>query len=556
MRKFFSLLKLQINAQYGFSNALYNIKHDKKAFWKGVGIGIAILLALGEVIGIYTFLMYQLYSGAAMINAPQMILTMAAICSGLIVLIFGIFYIIGTLFLARDTEFLASLPLSQGSVFMTKFAMVLLGEYPFAFFLMLPPVIIYGIGTQKGVIYYILAIICTLLLPFLPLVISAFLALLLMNIVSRSKRRDMITIIGSIIMMVLFIGGQNYLMSRMPENREDFLMALLQSSDAIIEFMGRAFPPSIWITKVLSSGGVDSAWNLLFLVAATIAAFLSVYLLASFIYQRGATAQLETRSAPGKTKLTYRRSSQVFTIFKNELLIILRTPIYALNSLVVVFMAPLLLAIPFFGGNFSNDSDLQFIFQFLGNNDSQAILMLVSAGIITLLVMINPAVSTTFSREGKNIWVLKTIPVKPVVQVYGKLLAGYSISFVATLVTIVIAIFLFKINVLTAIMILILCSLALVPVSSIGLYIDLIRPKLQWNNPQEAIKQNMNAMLAMLIGFLAVSVFVIAGFLVTILITNIYAMFGIMVLILSAVSYICLLVLDKTANKAYWKIEG
>jgi ABC-2 type transport system permease protein len=556
MRKFFSLLKLQINAQYGFSNALYNIKHDKKAFWKGVGIGIAILLALGEVIGIYTFLMYQLYSGAAMINAPQMILTMAAICSGLIVLIFGIFYIIGTLFLARDTEFLASLPLSQGSVFMTKFAMVLLGEYPFAFFLMLPPVIIYGIGTQKGVIYYILAIICTLLLPFLPLVISAFLALLLMNIVSRSKRRDMITIIGSIIMMVLFIGGQNYLMSRMPENREDFLMALLQSSDAIIEFMGRAFPPSIWITKVLSSGGVDSAWNLLFLVAATIAAFLAVYLLASFIYQRGATAQLETRSAPGKTKLTYRRSSQVFTIFKNELLIILRTPIYALNSLVVVFMAPLLLAIPFFGGNFSNDSDLQFIFQFLGNNDSQAILMLVSAGIITLLAMINPAVSTTFSREGKNIWVLKTIPVKPVVQVYGKLLAGYSISFVATLVTIVIAIFLFKINVLTAIMILILCSLALVPVSSIGLYIDLIRPKLQWNNPQEAIKQNMNAMLAMLIGFLAVSVFVIAGFLVTILITNIYAMFGIMVLILSAVSYICLLVLDKTANKAYWKIEG
>ncbi|MGI6622344.1 MAG: putative ABC transporter permease subunit [Acetivibrionales bacterium] len=556
MRKFFSLLKLQINAQYGFSNALYNIKHDKKAFWKGVGIGIAILLALGEVIGIYTFLMYQLYSGAAMINAPQMILTMAAICSGLIVLIFGIFYIIGTLFLARDTEFLASLPLSQGSVFMTKFAMVLLGEYPFAFFLMLPPVIIYGIGTQKGVIYYILAIICTLLLPFLPLVISAFLALLLMNIVSRSKRRDMITIIGSIIMMVLFIGGQNYLMSRMPENREDFLMALLQSSDAIIEFMGRAFPPSIWITKVLSSGGVDSAWNLLFLVAATIAAFLAVYLLASFIYQRGATAQLETRPAPGKTKLTYRRSSQVFTIFKNELLIILRTPIYALNSLVVVFMAPLLLAIPFFGGNFSNDSDLQFIFQFLGNNDSQAILMLVSAGIITLLVMINPAVSTTFSREGKNIWVLKTIPVKPVVQVYGKLLAGYSISFVATLVTIVIAIFLFKINVLTAIMILILCSLALVPVSSIGLYIDLIRPKLQWNNPQEAIKQNMNAMLAMLIGFLAVSVFGIAGFLVTILITNIYAMFGIMVLILSAVSYICLLVLDKTANKAYWKIEG
>lgn len=556
MRKFFSLLKLQINAQYGLSNALYNIKNDKKALWKGIGIGIAILLALGEVIGIYTFLMYSLFKGSAVINAPQMILTMAAICSGLIVLIFGIFYIIGTLFLAKDTEFLASLPLSQGNVFMSKFIMVLLGEYPFAFFLMLPPVIIYGIGTQKGVLYYVLALICTLLLPFLPLVISAFLALLLMNIVSRSRRRDLITIVGSIILMVLFIGGQNFLMSRIPENQEDFIIALLQSSDAIIEFLGSAFPPAIWITKVLSSGGMDSALNLLFLVAISLAALLVVYFLASFIYQRGATAQLETRSAPGKTKLTYKSSSQVFTIFKNEWKILLRTPIYALNSLVVVFMAPLLMMIPLFGGNFAEDPDLQFLYQLIGNSDSQAILMLVLAGIITLFVMINPAVSTTFSREGKNFWILKNIPVKPEVQVFGKLLAGYSISFIGALVTVVIAMITFKVSLGLAFSILILCSLALMPLSAIGIFIDLIRPKLQWNNPQEAIKQNMNAVLAMLIGFLVVSVFGLAGFVVTLLTTNIFSMFGIMILILLAVSYLCIVVLKKTAVKAYWRIEA
>lgn len=556
MRKFFSLLKLQINAQYGLSNALYNLKYDKKSFAKGIGIAVSILVALVYVVGIYSFIMYQLYSGASMINAPQMILTMASICSGLIVLIFGIFYIISTLFLAKDTEYLASLPIPQGSVFMTKFALVLLGEYPFAFFLMLPPVIIYGVGTQKGIVYYILAIFCTLLLPFLPLVVSSLLALLLMNVVSRSKRRDLITIIGSIILMILMVGGQNYLLSRMPENREDFVDALLKSSDAIIEFMGRAFPPAVWVTKALSSGWTESALNLLYLVAATVVAFLVVYMLASFIYQRGATAQLETRSVPGKTRLTYRRSSKVFTIFRNEILIILRTPVYALNSLVAVFMAPMLLLIPVFGGNFSNTSDLQDLFQFLMNNDSQAALMLVSAGFITLLVMINPAISTTFSREGKNIWILKNIPVRPAVQIFGKLLAGYSISFAAALVTVVIIVVLLNMNIIHGLMILILCSLALVPVSAIGLYIDLIRPKLQWNNPQEAIKQNMNAMLAMLVGFLAISVLAIVAFLITLLTSNIYAIFGILVLILSAVSYLCLLILRETADKAYTKIEA
>jgi ABC-2 type transport system permease protein len=555
MRKFISLLKLQINAQFGFSYALYNLKNDKKAFMKSVGIGAVILFALAEVVGLYTFLMYQMYTGAAIINASHMILTMASICSGLLVLVFGIFYIISTLFLARDTEYLSSLPLRQGSVFMTKFALVLLGEYPLAFFIMLPPVIIYGVGMHKGVVYYILAIICTLLLPFLPLVVSSLLALLLMNIVSRSKRRDLITIIGSIILMLLIIGGQNYLMSRMPENREDFVDALVKSGDAVIAFLGRAFPPSVWVTKVLSSGGIDSALNFLYLLVTTVISFLVVYLLASFIYQRGATAQLETRAVPGKTKLTYKRSSRVFTIFKNEILIILRTPVYALNSLVAVFVAPMVMLLPVFGGNFSNSSDFQALFQLIRSEGSQAGLMLAFTGIITLLVMINPAISTTFSREGKNIWILKNIPVKPEVQIYGKLLAGYSISFAAAVVSIVVIAVLFKISLLVSIMILILCSLALVPVSTIGIYIDLVRPKLQWNNPQEAIKQNMNAMLAILIGFLALSVFGVAAYLIALFIENIYAIFGILVLILSAVSYLFLLILKETTDKAYTKIE-
>lgn len=556
MRKFFSLLKLQINAQFGLSNALYNIKYDKKAFWKGLGIGFAILATLIYVAGFYTFIMYQVYLGAAMINAPQMILAMAAISSGMIVLIFGVFYIIGTLFLARDTEFLSSLPIPQGNVFMAKFTMVLIGEYPLAFLLMLPPVIIYGTGMQKGVVYYILAIICTLLLPFLPLVISSFLALLLMNVVSRSKRRDLITIIGSMILTVSFVIGQNYLFSRMPENQEDFMNSLLKSSDAIIEFIGRAFPPSVWITKALSSGGIDSALNLLFLVASTIVAFLAVYFLASFIYQRGATAQLEARSVHGKTKLSYKRSSQVFTIFKNEWLILLRTPVYALNSLIMIFMVPLIMIIPLYGGNFSKDQDLQFLYQLMENSDSQATLMLVLSGFITLFAMINPSVSTTISREGRNIWILKNIPVKPEVQVYGKLLAGYSISFIAALITVAVAVAAFRIRVITAVMILILCALALVPVSAVGLYVDLIRPKLKWNNPQEAIKQNMNAMLAMLAGFIMVSVFGAAAFLVSILTADIFALFGIMALILLLVSYLSILLLKNSADRAYMKIEA
>lgn len=92
----------------------------------------------------------------------------------------------------------------------------------------------------------------------------------------------------------------------MPDNQQDFMMAILNSSNTFVEFMGRAFPPAVWITKVLTGTGSETILNLVYLVLISMAAFGIVYLMASFIYQKGATAQLETVSKPGKTKLVYK----------------------------------------------------------------------------------------------------------------------------------------------------------------------------------------------------------------------------------------------------------
>lgn len=555
MRKFMSLLKIQLSARYGFSSMRYSMKNDKKTLWKGIGLGIVILLSLLEVMGLYTFMMIQMYKTGESLGSPQIILTMASVGAGLFVLFFGIFYILGTLFLAKDSELLASLPVSQGSVFASKFMMVLIGEYPIAFLIMLPPVIVYGVSAHQGPLYYLLAILCTLFLPLIPLVLSAFLSLLLMNIVSRSRRRDLITTIGAIVLTILFVGGQNYLMSRMPSDDTDFMMALIQNSNEFVSFMGRAFPPSIWVTRILSSGGVESLVNLLYLLAGSGVAFALVYFMASFIYNRGATAQLETQFKPGKTKLSYKSSSQVLAIFRNEWRMILRTPIYALNSLVIVFMAPLLLMLPLFGGNFTSDPDIQFIFSLIQQADAQPQLLLIISGIISFFALINPAVASTFSREGKYFWILKNIPVKPEVQVLGKLLAGYSISLSAAVLAGVMAMFSLNLDPVLVLMIILLCALAMVPVSAVNLFVDLKHPKLSWNNPQEAIKQNFNVVLGMLLGLMMISVFGVIGYFLATLGLSLFALFGLMALVLVIASYLSFLLIKRSARRSYSKIE-
>jgi len=549
-------MKLQINAKYGLSNLLYNAKNDKKALLKSLGMGLVVLFALAEVVGLYTFMMIQLYKGASAANIPQIVLTMAAVVTGVFALIFGIFYILSGIFLAKDAEFLASLPLSQGSIFASKFLLVLLGEYPFAFFLMLPPVIIYGINQNMGVVYYLLALICILFIPLVPLVISAIFSLLLMNIVGRSRRRDLITVIGSIILVIGLFLGQNYLISRMPENQQEFLAELVKNSNLVVEFMGRAFPPAIWITKILSGTFNEAAVNMAYLLIVSLCSFLLVYLIASFIYQRGATAQLEAEASTGKTRLSYRGTSQIWAIFRIEWLTILRTPIYALNSLVMIFIAPLLMLLPMFGGNFAEDPDIKFLFSLIEKGASTSLLPMIVAGVVTLFVMINPAVSSTFSREGKNIWILKNIPVKPEIQVYGKLLAGYSISFIGMVLAAVMATLSFGIPIATTIMAIILSAAALVPISAVGIYIDMIRPKLVWNNPQEAIKQNFNVVVGMLLGFVTLSIFGVIGYFVAAFVPYTFVAFIIMLAILLAFSYISIKVLKSAAQNALRKIEA
>ena len=41
--------------------------------------------------------------------------------------------------------------------------------------------------------------------------------------------------------------------------------------------------------------------------------------------------------------------------------------------------------------------------------------------------------------------------------------------------------------------------MALLPMNAIGLLIDIFRPKLDWDNEQKAVKQNLNSIITMLV---------------------------------------------------------
>ena len=123
-------------------------------------------------------------------------------------------------------------------------------------------------------------------------------------------------------------------------------------------------------------------------------------------------------------------------------------------------------------------------------------------------VSMNTGAATTITREGANFWMLKTMPVPYKVQIRAKLTLYLIVSSLTVLLSlIVVSISSFNLTNL-------ICGLVFLMLYNYGfncfcVYMDLYRPKLNWTTPNEAVKNNRNAVIPMFIN-MAVSILLVA----------------------------------------------
>ena len=505
MKEFLTLFKFQFRSQYGISLLKNNFKKGNKKSAKVIGIGLIITLALAQMVGLYTYILLQVFPASKILGAPELILAVGALLAGVFILIFGVFYILSGIFYAKDSEFLSTLPVHQESVFASKFALVMIGEYPFVLTILAPPVIIYGINMNCGILYYILALACGVVLPIIPLAIAALFALVLMNIVSRLKHRDLVVSIMGIIGFVAIFVGNNLIVSRFANKDVASSMSnIIESMKELISKIEQGFLPTKWITNILSGSGIDVLLNLIILLGVSAVALFIVIVLSRFIYQRGMRAQFESLKSASKKPLRFNASSPVVSVLKNEMKMILRTPIYALNSFAGWVMGPLVILMPTLTGALRN-KDISILLTSINNRDKTYIFLIIT-GLLTFFGLVNPAASSAVSREGGGIWLLMSSPLQPRQYIFGKLLGDYFISFGAVVISGILLAVVSGLDFLTIFMPILAAAFISYPMAVSGMLVDVIRPKLVWANPQEVIKQNLNVVLGMFTALLVVGV--------------------------------------------------
>jgi len=185
-----------------------------------------------------------------------------------------------------------------------------------------------------------------------------------------------------------------------------------------------------------------------------------------------------------------------------------RTPIFLLNGLLVVVIVPV-----FFMAGVSSPgawSSFFSVFKTAGAANPVTMVWLLAAFFLACGCL-NGTAASTFSREGRQFWISKVLPVPWRQQVAAKFFHSYLISLVGTMVAAASAAIVLGVRAPVLLGAVLLAASAAATLTVAGLRIDLARPLLDWTNPQKAIKQNFNVFLALaldlgsiaLCGFLA-----------------------------------------------------
>ena len=477
----------------------------------GIFIALAYLMILGMVVG-FEFLLFE---GLQAMGQPELLLAMAltVVMAGMVFMSF--FYVLTSLYYGRDTVFLASLPVKSSTVFGTKLTEILLGETGIAALALLPAIILYGVHVQAGAAYYVSAALVALTCAMIPVAVVTLLATLIVRLTGGSRHRDAVMMIYSVLIMVVVLTVEFSFMGRIPEDAGmAYFIQLMLDKQALMRQVAQAFPPSWWAMQ----GLLGNAGSLLGYLACAVGAYGAVWLLLGGGYLNRTLSLTEnTVRRKARKRREIRPHSPLFTLFLREWREILRTPVYAYNCLTGCIIMPLMLVGMYFGGREAAEADslsvMLALAQGMLSQVPQAYLFLGLVAIMTFVCCINPAVDTAVSREGGRHMLSRMMPVSPRTQLQAKLLMGMTINLISAIVGA--AVFLCALPSFAPVILLALLFTQVTNwgMSSFSLALDAARPKFHWRNEMQAIKQNGNIALGMLISFLLLVVPVAAFFL-------------------------------------------
>lgn len=457
------------------------------------------------------------------LGLQSLILGMAISLIAFLVFFFGLFYVMSVFYFSKDIEKLLPLPITPGQLIAAKFLVTLTYEYIITLIILAPAMVTYGILEKSGILFFVYMTIAIILLPVIPLVMASLIVMLIMRVSPAARNKDRFTLVASI--LAIFVGiGMNFGIQSIMQNAgsSNFADILSQGADKISKISSGIFPGTYFINYVLvKPSGWDSLGMMILFVLITVLAVVILYGAGNLLYFKGvigigssgsggkklSKAQFEESTASGSAFVTY---------IKKDIMVLLRTPIFFMNNVLMTFLMPVIMLVPLLMNSSSDQFQLSQLRElakttlFTGDMKIASFVLVGFFAFVTFTCGANGVSESAISREGNCAYLMKIIPMSYKNQIWAKISVGLILSVMGALLFL---------GIITALLTppfwFVLICLATIPgavlfPNIIGIVFDLYMPKIKWDNEQKAVKQNMNILYGILLVTVVIVLMVVA----------------------------------------------
>lgn len=525
----FNLLKIYFRqifySQFERLKSSGKTENKAKKYLRQFGFLILIAYGFGVMLSGWGYVSFNLLKslnsiGDSQIQLGQLIYTrvdlivlvlsfFTAIIS-LLNILFTFFSVNFFLNLSTSEEYIITLPIKDSTLFSSKIIVISILNGFFFFLLNLILFISYGIVEKLSFDYYIIFIIDSSLIVFFSSLLAIALSLLLVNIFKFLKNKDLITYLSIFVFLPILV-GYNLFFQNLIQNSsimKDALFNVLNKGYNTIKIIKVILGPinlfnGFIVTTLVKVKTIYRFIYLLIQIGILILFFKLILIIFSPIYKKLLLMTGIKKEKKGKNgfkkKFIFKQKHSFLALLKKEVFTTYREPTYFLNGPFVIVLMPLILGITFYFQS-KNSPDINNLLSILINNTKNSGLFFSIAIVASFLIGdFSSITSTAISREGKSFSILKSLPINPKEFIISKILHGLILTTFGSLLIGIFLFFLTKISFLLILFVIFISVISSIIFHIICLSLDLGKPKLNWDNPIIAMKQNFNAVYAIFI---------------------------------------------------------
>lgn len=445
---------------------------------KKISIGILILFSIIVLMGSMFSLMLDLADMLKKVNQMELLLVIGFLGTVIFNLVNSIYKAPAYLYQARDYEMLSSLPIKDSTIFASKIILLVASNYLYSAFIMIIPSLVYFIKGNASFIYIINLLIMFITTPFIPIIISSIITYLIGRLSYNSRYKNSILIIGSILATLAII--------LISYNMDNFLEVIIKNSSSIIEISKKIYVPAYYFIDGLKNNN---------LLSVLIFSFLSItpFIIFILIFSKG-FRKINSKMTEGYKVNDYKvkglkSSKPIKALLNKELKRYFSSYIYVLNtSFGLVLLGVLAVGIIILG----KDK----IATIINLSSYTSMFNVQITMIIMFCIFMSCTTSSSISLEGKNLWILKSLPIDELDIFKSKLGINILLVLPIALISFLLISIKLKFSIFYIITMSILIIVSSFFIALYGLFINLLYPKLDYINEVEVVKRGLSSTIS------------------------------------------------------------